>query len=181
MMIFGSSLKTLYKWKGIMKKLTSLIMLLLAGMSLAVSPCQVKIASAETREIVGMVWEYSPGGEMIQIGDYTMKIPAAIYLDDGTDAPRQVDVSQLRRGQEVQAFLVGQDASGFEIARKLIILGDSATESNQTEQSDENQSPADSGQQAEAAKESGTESEASQPASVRKSEKLKLEGGVWTN
>ncbi len=72
--------------------------------------------------IVDLVYEWSPQGGMIQIGDYTISDMGSIMLDSGTGSLVPAGKGRIKTGGLVKAMLIDQDKNGFWRADRIIVF-----------------------------------------------------------
>ena len=80
----------------------------------------------EYTELIDIVYEWSPQGNAIQVGDYTISDIGSVWLDRGSEDISQTGNSVIKQGGLVKALLVDKDESGFWIADRIIVFSGSA-------------------------------------------------------
>lgn len=76
----------------------------------------------EYKEFVDIVYEWTPHGNMIQIGDFTISKINSVWLDNGGETLSQVGTSYIEQGKPARAMLLEKDANGMWIAEKIIVF-----------------------------------------------------------
>lgn len=74
------------------------------------------------REFVDIVYEWTPYGNMIQVGDYTISDIRSVWLDKGDKNIVQVSTSHINQGGLARVFLINKDENGFWVADKIIVF-----------------------------------------------------------
>ncbi len=96
----------------------------------ALSPlCIVSSAdeSAEKyTEVIDLVNEWSPQGNAIQVGDYTISDIGSVWLDRGNGDISQTGNSVIRQDGLVKVLLLDKDENGFWLADRIIVFSGSA-------------------------------------------------------
>ncbi len=72
--------------------------------------------------IIDLVYEWSPQGSMIQIGDYTISDMGSIMLDNGSGSLVPVGRGRIQTGELVKVRLIDKDKNGFWQAYQIIVL-----------------------------------------------------------
>ncbi len=91
-------------------------LLLLAGASYA------EEMKPDYKQFVDIVYEWSPYGDMIQVGDYTISEIRSVWLDNGGKDMLKVTTGYIKQGAPVRAVVINQDANGSWIADKIIVF-----------------------------------------------------------
>ena len=125
----------------------------------------------EYTELIDIVYEWSPQGNAIQVGDYTISDIGSVWLDRGSEDISQTGNSVIKQGGLVKALLVDKDENGFWRADRIVVLSGSALDAAIEELPELKRK-----QLLESLKSEG-ESEAPQ----YQSQKPILKDGVWTN
>lgn len=79
-------------------------------------------------EVTDKIYEWTPDGTIIQVGDYTITTIGDIYIDDGVGEYVSADKSALSVGGLVTARLVSTDKNRFWESEKIIVYTDKALE-----------------------------------------------------
>ena len=74
------------------------------------------------KEFIDIVYEWTPNGSMIQVGDYTISDIKSVWLDNGNENIVNVSTSYINQGELAKAVLITQDDNGFWIADKIIVF-----------------------------------------------------------
>ena len=80
----------------------------------------------EYTEVIDLVYEWSPQGNAIQVGDYSISDIGSVWLDRGNEDISQTGNSVIKQGGLVKALLVDKDENGFWRADKIIVFSGSA-------------------------------------------------------
>lgn len=73
-------------------------------------------------QFIDIVYEWTPYGETIQVGDHTISEIRSVWLDNGGKDMLEVDTDYIKLGAPVRAVLINQDANRFWIADKIIVF-----------------------------------------------------------
>ena len=82
----------------------------------------------EYTEVIDLVYEWSPQGNAIQVGDYSISDIGSVWLDRGNEDISQTGNNVIKEGGLVKAMLVDRDENGFWLADKIIVLSGNALE-----------------------------------------------------
>ena len=74
------------------------------------------------KEFTDIVYEWTPNGNMIQVGDYIISDIRSVWLDKGDKELVQVSKSYIKEGRLVRVLLINKDNNGFWIAHKIIVF-----------------------------------------------------------
>jgi len=74
------------------------------------------------REFIDIVYEWTPYGNMIQVGDVTISDIRSVWLDEGNKDLVEVSKSYIHQGDLVKPLLIKKDANGFWIADEIIVF-----------------------------------------------------------
>ena len=77
-------------------------------------------------EVIDLVYEWSPQGTAIQVGDYMISDFGSVWLDRGNEDIVQSGNSVIKQGSLVKALLADKDENGFWHADRIIVLSGSA-------------------------------------------------------
>jgi hypothetical protein len=80
-------------------------------------------------EIVDIVYEWSPEGTAIQVGDYNISKFVSVWLDNGGGEIVQTNNESIKTGGLARVSLIGQDENGFWMADRVIMLSGAAFDS----------------------------------------------------
>ena len=126
-------------------------------------------------EVIDLVYEWSPGGEAIQVGDYMISEFDSVWSDTGDGDIVMVGRSAIKLGGLVKTLLTGKDENGFWIADRVIVLAgdgvDAAMEAL----------PEAKRQQLTSSQESNATDNDNTPTNRQSGEFLYEEDGVWKN
>ncbi len=90
--------------------------------------CMISFSSVSAQEepdyrsFVDIVYEWSPYGNVIQIGDFTISNIQSVWLDNGGKEEVKVSTSYIKQGGIARAVLIDQDENGFWNAYKIIVF-----------------------------------------------------------
>lgn len=74
------------------------------------------------RAFVDIVYEWTPNGNKIQVGDFIISNIQSVWLDNGSKEMVRVGTSYIRHGKPVRAVLKSKDSDGYWIADKIIVF-----------------------------------------------------------
>ncbi len=75
------------------------------------------------KEFIDIVYEWTPYGNMIQVGDYTISNIKSVWLDEGGNKDLvPVNKTYIHVGNLVKAVVINTDTNGFWIADKIIVF-----------------------------------------------------------
>ncbi|MBV5330062.1 MAG: hypothetical protein JZU65_20945 [Chlorobium sp.] len=80
-------------------------------------------------EIVDIVYEWSPEGTAIQVGDYNILKFGSVWIDNGDEKIVQTNNDSIKTGGLARVSLIRQDENGFWIAERVILLSGTAYDS----------------------------------------------------
>jgi hypothetical protein len=80
-------------------------------------------------EIIDIIYEWSPGGTAIQVGDYNISKFDSVWIDNGDEKNVQTNNDSIKTGGLARVSLIRQDENGFWIAERIIMLSGTAYES----------------------------------------------------
>lgn len=151
--------------------------------------CTFALAAGDTFRkgsvITDVVVEYSAGGELIQVGDLTLKVPEIIMIDNGL-APVEATRDDIAVGQLVKATLDDADENGFWTVPEITILTGTAVEQTLLTYSEDDQEVMRE-KMGVAGSENPVESNPSVEVSetpakpARGNDTIRFEDGVWKN
>ena len=84
--------------------------------------CFADDTETDYKEFIDIVYEWTPYGNMIQIGDYTISKFDSVWLDNGGTQLVKANTSYIKNGDLARALLINQDDNGFWIAHKIIVF-----------------------------------------------------------
>lgn len=96
------------------------------SLALSVSAEKTEKPAIDYKVIVDFVYEWSPQGEMIQIGDYLISDLGSVMLDNGSEPLIPVSKGKIKTGSLVRAMLISEDKNGAWKAGKIIVLAGKA-------------------------------------------------------
>lgn len=73
-------------------------------------------------ELTDIVYEWTPYGNMIQVGDYIISEIRSVWLDEGKESMVEVSTSYIEQGKLARVLLIDKDANGFWRADKIIVF-----------------------------------------------------------
>lgn len=82
--------------------------------------------AVEYTEVIDLVYEWSPQGNAIQVGDYTISEIGSVWLERGNEDIVRAGNSVIKQGGLVKALLVNRDENGFWRADRIIVFYGSA-------------------------------------------------------
>ncbi len=93
------------------------VLLLLPGMAFSEE-------APDYRELTGIVFEWTPNGDMIQIENLTISGIKSVWLDEGKgdEGLIRVNKSYIKEGKLARALLLDKDRNGLWIAEKIIVF-----------------------------------------------------------
>lgn len=74
------------------------------------------------KSFIDIVYEWTPYGNMIQVGDYTISYINSVWLDDGGKDLIPVSKARIHVGDPVKAVVISQEDNGYWIADKIIVF-----------------------------------------------------------
>ena len=74
------------------------------------------------RQFIDIVYEWTPYGKSIQIGDYTISKFDSVWLDNGGTQLIKANTSYIKTGGLARVLLINQNDDGFWIAHKIIVF-----------------------------------------------------------
>lgn len=80
-------------------------------------------------EIVDVIYEWSPEGAAIQVGDYNITKFDSVWIDIGDEKIVQTNNDSVKTGGLARVSLIRQDKNGFWIAERVIMLSGKAYDS----------------------------------------------------
>ncbi len=104
-----------------MKSYKVLIITLILGV-LCSSFSSAEEQEYDYKEFTDIVYEWTPNGNMIQVGDYTISDIRSVWLDQGDKELVQVNKSYIKQSKLVKVLLINKDNNGFWIAHKIIVF-----------------------------------------------------------
>lgn len=116
-----------FTMRGIMKRYTLLTFLFVSWVLFPL--CIVSFADEDAKEyteVCDLVYEWSPQGNAIQVGDYTISKIGSVWLERGNEDLVRAGNSVIKQGGLVKALLVNKDENGFWLADKIIVFSGSA-------------------------------------------------------
>ncbi len=81
-------------------------------------------------EIVDIVYEWSPEGTAIQVGDYNISKFGSVWMDNGDEKIVQTNSDNIKTGGLARVSLIRQDENGFWIAERVVMLSGAAYDSS---------------------------------------------------
>lgn len=75
------------------------------------------------REIIDIIYEWTPYGSSIQVGDIIISRIESVWLDTGGDTISQAGKSHIRQGNLARAVLKKKDRNGFWTAQIIVFSG----------------------------------------------------------
>ena len=104
-----------------MKLYKSLIITLILGI-LCPNLLSAEEQGYDYKEFTDIVYEWTPNGNMIQVGDYTISDIRSVWLDKGDKELYRVSKSYIQEGKLVRVLLINKDNNGFWIAHKIVVF-----------------------------------------------------------
>ncbi|WP_020587597.1 hypothetical protein [Desulfobacter curvatus] len=77
---------------------------------------------SDYREFTDIIYEWKPGGTIIQVGNQTISRINSVWLDRGGETLEQVNKSYLKVGKPARVILLGKDKDGFWKAHKIVVF-----------------------------------------------------------
>ncbi len=124
-------------------------------------------------EVVDLVYEWSPQGNAIQVGDYMISDLGSVWSDTGDGNVVMVGKSAINQGGLVKALLIDKDENGFWLADRIIVFSGKGVDSAMKGLAETKK------EQLVSTQESSVETKDTLP--DRPSEEPFLEDGVWKN
>lgn len=73
-------------------------------------------------EFTDIIYEWTPGGRMIQVGNRTISRIDSVWIDKGNNTLKKTGKWSLKVGKPARVILLGNDKSGFWQAHKIIVF-----------------------------------------------------------
>lgn len=80
------------------------------------------------REFTDIIYEWTPGGTVIQVGNQTISRFNSVWLDRGEKTLEKVSQSYLKVGKPARVILLGKDKDGFWEAHKIVVFSGKGVE-----------------------------------------------------
>ena len=74
------------------------------------------------REFTDLIYEWIPGGTVIQVGNQTISRINSVWLDRGGKTLEKANNSYLKVGKPARVILLGKDKDGFWEAHKIVVF-----------------------------------------------------------
>lgn len=74
------------------------------------------------REFTDIIYEWIPGGSVIQVGNQTISRINSVWLDRGSETLERANKSYLEVGKPARVILLGKDGDGFWKAHKIVVF-----------------------------------------------------------
>lgn len=74
------------------------------------------------REFTDIIYEWIPGGTVIQVGNQTISRINSIWLDRGGKTLEKANKSYLKIGKPARVILLGKDKDDFWKAHKIVVF-----------------------------------------------------------
>ncbi len=78
--------------------------------------------SKDYRSFVDIVCEWTPYGNQIQVGDYTITKIRSVWLDNGEGPMVEVSSGSIHLGELARVILINEDENGFLDADKIVVF-----------------------------------------------------------
>ena len=85
-----------------------------------------KVVADDYPEIVDIVYEWSPEGNAIQVGDHLISSFKTVWSDNGNGEISRAGRQNIKTGSVVKVYLVKNDENGFWTADRIVILSGNA-------------------------------------------------------
>lgn len=74
------------------------------------------------REFTDIIYEWTPGGTVVQVGNQTISKFNSVWLDRGGKTLEKANKSYLKVGKPARVILLGKDKNGFWKAHKIVVF-----------------------------------------------------------